>query len=88
MTPTSPRLALATFATGILLITIFAVMIGRFRAELRDQINQEIIDRDATVLYPMAEQQLAETDPSGQAVSAETLLQSVLRANSRKACWR
>jgi signal transduction histidine kinase len=83
MTPTSPRLALATFAAGILLITIFAVMIGRFRAELRAEINQEIIERDATVLYPMAEQQLAETDPGGESVNAETLLPSVLKSKQQ-----
>jgi len=84
MIPTPSRLALSTLATGILLITIFAVMIGRFRAELRNEINQEIIDRDAAVLYPMAEEQLAEADPSGQEVSAETLLPSVLKSKQQE----
>lgn len=84
MTPTPSRTGLATFATGFLLIAIFALMIGRFRAQLRDEINQEIVERTASVLYPMAEEQLAEADPSGQAVGAETLLESVLKSKQQE----
>jgi signal transduction histidine kinase len=82
MTLTQPRLALTTLVTGILLITIFAVTVGLFRAELRNEIHDKIVARDAAVLYPIAESQLqdAEADPSNHAFVAEMLLPAVLKA--------
>jgi signal transduction histidine kinase len=56
--------------TGALLVAIFATMVVRFRSRLRAEIRQTIINRDASVLLPVAQRQLAErsasgTDPSG-----------------------
>lgn len=58
----SPRLALASLLAGGLLTAIFAALLIRFRADLRTEIHQKIIERDAAVLYPVALQQLAETE--------------------------
>jgi signal transduction histidine kinase len=54
------RLILATIFTGTLLAVIFAAAVERFRAGLRDEIRQKIIERDAAVLYPVALQKLAD----------------------------
>jgi len=58
----SRRLALITLATAVVLVSVFTVMVVLFRADLRDEIRQKIIDRDAAVLYPVALQQLAESE--------------------------
>ena len=54
MNPRLSRLALPALAVGALLVAIFAVMVVRFRAELRAEIRQTIIDRQAAVLRPVA----------------------------------
>src|SRR2546425_543529 len=67
-----PRLSLGAFAAGVLLVSIFTATVIHFRTELREQIHQKIIERDAAVLYPVALQQLADLDtaePSGKAES-------------------
>ncbi|HEY1794307.1 MAG TPA: sensor histidine kinase [Opitutaceae bacterium] len=46
-------------AAGILLVAIFCAMVARFRKSLRDEIRQTIISRDASVLLPVAQRQLA-----------------------------
>jgi signal transduction histidine kinase len=76
------RLALATLCTGVLLIAIFASTAFMFRAQLRADIHQKIIERDAAVLYLVAEAQLreAEADPNNHAFVSEMLLSSVLKA--------
>ncbi len=75
------RLALATLITGALLVAIFAATAIAFRAELRQDIHQKIIERDAAVLYMVAEAQLreAEADPTNHAFVSEMLLPSVLK---------
>lgn len=75
-----PRYALATLVTGALLIAIFAATILLFRRELRDEIHQKIIERDAAVLYPIAEARLreAEADPDNQALVSGMLLPTLL----------
>ena len=75
-------LALATGVTVILLIAIFAITVVLFRADLRGDIHQKIFERDAAVLYMVAQAQLreAEADPGNHAFVPEMLLSSLLRA--------
>jgi signal transduction histidine kinase len=82
MKPTYPRLALGTAVIGVLLIAILATAVILSRSELRDDIHQKIIERDAAVLWPMAEAQLreAEADPNNQALVSEMLLSAVLKS--------
>lgn len=70
---------------GSVLVAIFAVMVVRFRAELRDEIRRTIIGRDAARLLPQARQQIAESGPGAadDAFSPRTLLSAVL-ASSRQ----
>ena len=86
MSLTRSRLALTTLAIGLLLMAIFTVMLVRSRNELRGEIHQKIIERDATVLYTMAHAQLreAEPEPSQPAIHANTLLTAVLNAVQRE----
>lgn len=65
----SSRLALITLATTILLVAIFAGMVVRFRTELREDIRQKIIGRDAAVLYPFVLQQVAEAEAANPAAT-------------------
>jgi signal transduction histidine kinase len=82
MNPRPSRLALSTVAAGALLVAIFAVMVVRYRAELRAEIRQTIIDRDADVLRPVALRQLAqrETTLAGQPAGPADLLAAVLES--------
>ena len=57
-------LAVATLLTDAILVAIFAVMVIRFRADLQSEIHQKIIERDAAVLYPMALQQMEDSEAS------------------------
>jgi signal transduction histidine kinase len=75
------RLFLVTLATAALLIAIFAVMVVRFADELRAEIRQKLIERDAAVLKPFAAQQLAESEASssllpGSAAALTAVLKS------------
>ncbi|WP_138223276.1 sensor histidine kinase [Nibricoccus aquaticus] len=56
------RLLLLTAATGALLIAILTFMVLRFAGDLRGEIRQKLIERDATVLHPFAAQQLLESE--------------------------
>jgi len=58
------RLAIATLLIAAILVAIFAVLVIRFRADLQNEIHQKIIERDAAVLYPMALQQMEESEAS------------------------
>jgi signal transduction histidine kinase len=82
MNPRLSRLALPALATGALLVAIFAVMVVRFRAELRAEIRQTIIDRDAAVLRPVALRQLAQREAAlaGQPAGPADLLAAVLES--------
>ena len=64
--------------TGVLLVGIFAAMVVAFRSTLRDEIRETIINRNATVLRPVALRQLAqrETLPG----DAASLLAAVLES--------
>ncbi len=82
MNPGPSRLVRATVAAGALLVAIFVVMVVRNTAGLRAEIHQTIIGRDAAVLRPVAQQQLArrESAPAGQPVGTTDLLAAVLES--------
>jgi signal transduction histidine kinase len=86
MSFTRSRLALTTIAIGLLLMAIFAFMLVRSRNELRAEIQQKIIERDATVLYSMAHAQLreAEPGPTQPAIHPHMLLPAVLKTVERE----
>ncbi len=60
----SRQLALV-LATGTLLVAIFTALVIGFADELKTEIRQTIIERDAAVLQPVALQQLRETETAG-----------------------
>jgi signal transduction histidine kinase len=64
--------------TGVLLVAIFATMVVRFRTTLRGDIRQTIINRDATVLLPVAQRQLAQR--SAASTEPTDLLAAVLES--------
>ncbi len=78
----SLRHAIAALCTGILLVAIFAVLVIWFRSDLRSEIHQKIVERDAAVLYPMAQQQMAdsETSESGRTTNPFAPLTSLLKS--------
>lgn len=82
MNPRLSRLALPVLAAGVLLVAIFAVMVVRFRAELRAEIRQTIINRAADVLSPVAQRQLAarEAALAGRPAGPADLLAAVLES--------
>ena len=59
--------------TGILLVAIFAVMVIWFGSDLRGVIHLKIVERDAAVLYPMALQQMADSEAGGASNPFEPL---------------
>jgi signal transduction histidine kinase len=77
------RLALATVITGALLVAVLAGLVVWYRAALRAEIYQKIIQRDAEVLYPVAVQQLTDSGVSLQdpddTPNARDILTSVLK---------
>ena len=82
MNPRFSRLALPALAAGGLLVAIFATMVVRFRTELRAEIRQTIIERDAAVLRPVALRQLAQRESAlaGQPAGPADLLAAVLES--------
>ena len=81
-----PRLALAALLVGGALVAIFVALLVRFRVELRADIREKIIGRDATVLFPVALQQLAEREAATGPAPARpaTLLSTVLRSGQQQ----
>ena len=82
MTSTFPRLAPATLIAGGLLVAIFAGSVMQFRTELRAEIHEKIIDRDAAVLFPVALAHLAasQVNAARQTADPTELLAPVLRS--------
>lgn len=76
-----PRLAIALGVTGLFLIAIFSSAALILQRELRQEVRDKIIERDAAVLSPVAEAQLreAEADPGNHAFVSEMLLPSVMK---------
>ncbi len=66
----------ATLITGVSLAAIFSGLVLRDRAELRSEIHQTLIDRDASILAPVAWHQLAQRE----AARATDLLPAVLES--------
>ncbi len=74
---------LPALLTGALLVGIFAAMVVGFRAALREEIRQTIINRDAATLRPVALRQLAqrETAPGDPASLLAAVLESAQQEN-------
>lgn len=76
----SPRiLAVAALAAGFLLFGVFATMVLRARAALRDEIHRTIVEREAAILRPFALQQVAE-----ESAAARPPLDALLRGAHRE----
>ena len=69
--------------TGVLLVGIFAAMVIWLRSDLRSVIHLKIVERDAAVLYPMALQQMADSDAGG-ALNPAASLTALLRSARQK----
>ena len=82
MSQPHPRLGLAIFAVGALLVLIFGATLVRFRADLSNEIHQKMFERDAAVLYPVALRQVAERETSlgSHAENSPDLLFSALNS--------
>jgi len=81
----SRRLALIALATAALLVAIFGFMVVRFRTELRDEIRQKIIGRDAAVLYPIALQKVAEAEATNpDATTTSSRLANVFKSANQQ----
>jgi signal transduction histidine kinase len=65
MPRSNSRYTMAALGTAILLVGIYAAMVIWFRSDLRAEIHQKILERDAAVLYPMALQQVADSEANG-----------------------
>lgn len=79
------RLALASLASGAVLIAIFAALLMQFRAELREDIHRKIVERAATILYPEARQQLIEAEDRSPAVQEPgEILPAVLKTKQQE----
>jgi signal transduction histidine kinase len=72
------RPPLLVILAGAMLLAIFAAMVVRFRSKLRDEIRQTIINRDAAVLLPVAQRQLAQR--SAASTGPSDLLAAVLES--------
>jgi len=77
----APRLLLPVVLTGALLLAIFATMVVRFRTQLREEIRQTIIGRDAAALRPVALRQLARQPAAQPADLLAAVLESAQQEN-------
>lgn len=77
------RYPVAALCTGILLAAIFSALVIWFRSDLRDEIHLKIIERDAAVLYPMALQQMSDSE-EGIGSNPLTPLTALLRSSRQK----
>lgn len=86
----SPRSSLRPFlaAAGIaaLLVAIFVALVWWLRADLRNEILRKITERDASVLYPMAMQQVADNEAGGAGGPADPFapLVALLQSSRQK----
>jgi signal transduction histidine kinase len=79
----STRPAVVALAAAGLLWALFAALLLHYRNDLREQIHRKMIERDAAVLHPVAQQQLAEAEallPADEAVSHQETVLAVLRS--------
>jgi len=89
-TPNLPSVArpalgypLAALATGILLAGIFSALVIWLRSDLRGEIHLKIIERDAAVLYPMALQQISDSEEVGSPGPTSPLIALLKSARQR-----
>src|SRR5690606_19305144 len=75
--PSDRRLAALGLGVAILLMGVFAALMVQYGRELRGEIRAKMIERDAAVLYPIAQQQieagaasLSATDAPGISLAA------------------
>jgi len=70
------RLSALGLGVGLLLVGVFVTLVIRYGHELRHEIRQRMIERDAAVLYPVVQQQIEADDRSGNtsALSLRALL--------------
>jgi signal transduction histidine kinase len=82
----TPRFAVVAAAAGLALLAIFGGLLFRFRAELRAEIRERIIGRDAYVLHSVALQQLAEREAAGRDPlnRPDAVLAAVLRSAQQR----
>ncbi len=82
----NPRFAWVATAAALALLTIFGALLFRFRAELRTDIRERIIGRDAFVLHSVALQQLAEREAAGRDPidRPDDVLAAVLRSTQQR----
>ena len=79
----SSRFLRAALVTGVLLVAIFAALVIWFRSDLRHEIQQTIIERNAAVLFPMALQQVADNETGAGANLREPLAALLKSAKQR-----
>ncbi|MGC4075293.1 MAG: sensor histidine kinase [Nibricoccus sp.] len=72
------RLLLSTIAIGLVLSSIHALTLVRFRSALHEEIRRTIIGRDAAVLLPVARQQIVSLEK--QKTSGELLADELVSA--------
>ena len=77
----SPRLFLPVALTGTFLLAIFAVTVVQFRGRLGAEIRQTIIERDAAVLGPVAQRQLAQHPAANTSDLLAAVLESARQEN-------
>ena len=79
----STRPAAVALAAAVALWALFAALLLHDRNDLREQIHQKMIERDAAVLHPVALQQLAEAEvqlPGDVAVSRQEAVLAALHS--------
>jgi len=76
------RYPIAALGIGVLLAGIFSALVIWFRSDLRDEIHLKIIERDAAVLYPMALQQVSDSEEG--ATARTTPLTALLKSARQK----
>lgn len=79
----TPRYSIGAVSTGVLLVIIFAALVIWFRSDLRNEIHLKIIERDAAVLYPMALQQVSDSDTGGPS-NSQAPLTALLKSARQK----
>jgi signal transduction histidine kinase len=79
----TPGFPYAAIGAGVLLAGIFSTLVVWLRSDLRDEIHLKIIERDAAVLYPVALEQISETEEAGGAGTTSPLTALLKSARQR-----
>lgn len=62
--PSARRLTLLGLVAVLLLVGVFTALVVQYGRELRREVRARLIERDAAVLYPLAQQQIDNAAPS------------------------